>query len=83
MAIQIKTGLHIDERIAQLNNVFSLISQDADKNENTPELQSQALLYASFLTDIKEGRISVEDSTTELLELIQEFCKLIESRENN
>lgn len=76
--------LNIEELIARLDNVFSLIEQDADENENTPELQAQALLYASFLTDIKEGRISTEtDNAIELIELVQEFCKLIEVREDN
>lgn len=74
---------NIDERIARLDSVFALINQHADDNENTPELQSQALLYASFLTDVKDGKIPVDGEALELLELVQEFCKLIEAREDN
>lgn len=51
-------------------------------NASNSELEQQAIVYAAFLTDLQTGKIGVGVPASELqemMDLIQQFCHLIET----
>lgn len=73
----------VNETISRLDAAFEVIVRDGNDNPNTSALKAQSLLYASYLTDVKKGKISIDDDAAAALLLIQDFCVLIESRANS
>lgn len=66
----------VDELIRRLEGCITAVDGD---QELGGKIGPQALIYAAFLTDVKEGRIAHPSAAIkEGLRLVGEFCDVIE-----
>ena len=77
----VPTEKTIDETSVRLDNVFDLITKDKEKlrDSHALKMQSHVLLYAGFLTDIKSKVIELNEKSASLVQIINDFCSLMEN----
>lgn len=81
---EILPNIAVEAMIKRLDLAFLAIEKETEtENEHALDLKAQSILYASLLTDITNGTIVVNDVVLEALDVITEFCILIESRPTN
>jgi hypothetical protein len=59
--------------------IRSALQDEGQNHVDLHTLEEQAIIYAGFITDVKEKRIDWKDKTVgKILELVDEFCGVIE-----
>ncbi|MDO8728596.1 MAG: hypothetical protein Q7K26_01745 [bacterium] len=81
------TEVNFSAIISRLDKVFSMISNaelDAAKRceeqdkKILAEFKEEALIFASFLSDLSAGRVAFSGVVLKMIALIESFCVLIE-----